>query len=230
MRSASSMFSEADRKRVAQAVADAEDATSAEIVPVVATDSGRYDRAEDLVGLLTGIGAMVIVWLLFQREDPTAGGWDGLRVAVGLPMLVILLLVGFIAGAMLAMSVAPLRRLFTPRREMHDEVHRRATQHFYDRRIHHTPDASGMLVYLSLFERRAVILADEAVFEKLGQGTIDELCTGLIAAVRSGGVTDALCTTICSAGEKLSKELPRSEADAAHSDGGTIRDALVTID
>ena len=31
-------------------------------------------------------------------------------------------------------------------------------------------------------------------------------------------------------GEKLCKELPRSEADAAQPDGGTFRDALVTID
>ena len=47
-------FSDEQRRAVAQAVAEAEGKTSAEIVPVVATASGRYDRAEDIVGLWTG--------------------------------------------------------------------------------------------------------------------------------------------------------------------------------
>ena len=51
MQRASELFNDEQRATIDQAVADAESKTSAEIVPVVATASGRYDRAEDIVGM-----------------------------------------------------------------------------------------------------------------------------------------------------------------------------------
>ena len=62
---ASEIFVDADRERVNQAVREAESATSAEILPVVARSSGRYDRPEDIVGLWFAALAMIIVWLVF---------------------------------------------------------------------------------------------------------------------------------------------------------------------
>ena len=176
MRNATSSFTEEDRKKVAAAVLESETRTSAEIVPAVASASGRYDRAEDIVGLIAGLGGMIVVWLVFQREDPAAGGWDGLPLAVGLPALVPVMIAGFLVGAIVATRVGWLRRLFTPRGQMIEETNAAAAQLFHDSRIHHTAAASGVLVYLSLFERRAVILADRAAFDALGQTRIDELC------------------------------------------------------
>ena len=65
MLSAARFFSDADRKRINECVGTAELKTSAEIVPVVATSSGRYDRAEDLVGLLLGIVLMILTAILW---------------------------------------------------------------------------------------------------------------------------------------------------------------------
>ena len=59
MKLASQIFNDQERKRVDDAVAQAEKRTSAEIVPVVATSSGRYDRAEDIVGLFVGLIVVV---------------------------------------------------------------------------------------------------------------------------------------------------------------------------
>ena len=53
-------FTGSDRQQVAAAVAAAESQTSAEIVPVIAAASGRYDRAEDLVGLWTAVALMAL--------------------------------------------------------------------------------------------------------------------------------------------------------------------------
>ena len=54
---ATRLITDADRQRINAAIADAELHTSAEIVPVVASASGRYDRAEDIAGLwLGGVG------------------------------------------------------------------------------------------------------------------------------------------------------------------------------
>ena len=61
MKPASSLFNDQARERVNQAIAQAESKTSAEVVPVVATASGRYDRPEDIVGLWLGIIALQAV-------------------------------------------------------------------------------------------------------------------------------------------------------------------------
>ena len=75
MQRAANLFSEEQRKQVEQAVIDAEAKTSAEIVPVVATASGRYDRAEDIIGLWLATIAAVAVWLLFPRKAIESGSW-----------------------------------------------------------------------------------------------------------------------------------------------------------
>ena len=70
---ASALFSEEDRQAINEAVTEAESQTSAEIMTVVATDSGRYDRPEDIVGLFAGLASMIVAWGIFQQDDPTAG-------------------------------------------------------------------------------------------------------------------------------------------------------------
>ena len=51
MQQASTLFNEEQQQQVERAVQAAEGLTSCEVVPVVATASGRYDRPEDIVGL-----------------------------------------------------------------------------------------------------------------------------------------------------------------------------------
>src|SRR5262247_2506078 len=138
MQRASHIFNDESRKRLNAAVAAAESNTSAEIVPVVVTASGRYDRAEDLAGLCLGILLMIAVWMLFQAVDPNVHGWTGPRLRVGLVESVLIIVGGFIIGTLLASHIGWLRRWFTPRNEMQDEVDEKARQAFFDQRIHHT--------------------------------------------------------------------------------------------
>jgi putative membrane protein len=223
MKRASSLFSEEDRRRVTEAVAKAEARTAAEIVPVVSASSGRYDRAEDIVGLWCGLLALSVGWWLAQRVE--LSDWGVPRLRLGLPSLVGLVFGGWVLGVILAHLSSGLRRLFTPRSEQKAEVERAARQVFFDRRVHHTEGGSGLLVYVSLFEHMAVVLADAQVLEKLGQPKLDALCANLVSALRKGAYTDALCHTIEQAGLVLAESLPRQEQDR-----NEIPDALVVMD
>jgi hypothetical protein len=79
MRKASESVSTEQRERVAAAVSAAEQNSVCEIVPVVATASGRYDRAEDIVGLWCAmLGATAIFLTLPGSAD--FGHWGGLPV------------------------------------------------------------------------------------------------------------------------------------------------------
>ncbi len=221
----SEIFGDADRERVNQAIQEAESATSAEILPVVARSSGRYDRPEDIVGLWFAALAMIIVWLVFPLPRIEVGNWDAPAPVWQLVALLAGALVGFVAGAFVGGRVDWLRRLFTPRTQMREEVYGRAREVFFDKRVHHTGGGSGVLLYVSLFEHMAAVIADQSILDKLGQEHIDKLCRELTQRLHEGTVIDALCGTATSLGRRLAPLLPRAEDDV-----NELSDALVVIE
>jgi len=237
------MFDAQDLQRLNAAVAEAEANTSAEIVPVVAAASGRYDRAEDLFGLLLGLLAAVAIWLVLP-DTPTLGDglaigfesaasesstgssggfaspgggfggssggssggggtWTGYTASTKIAFMTVALLLGFIVGVALASRLWPLRRPLTPKAEMRSNVTRAASSAFFDQSLHHTSGGTGLLIYLSMYERRAAILADAAVLDALGQPALDTLCRDLTALLAGTDPTEALCQTLRRAGEQL---------------------------
>lgn len=223
MHKASTFFTPAEQAAIKAAVTEAESKTSAEIVPVVATESGRYDRPEDLAGLWLGVGAAAVTWALFPDVD--GGDW-GFTIFHGRVIAIVAaLILGFIVGAIWASRVAWLRRLFTPRTQMRDEVHARSRAVFFDARVHHTAGATGLLIYVSLFERMAAINADQAILDHLDQAVLDGLCRDLTQGLRDGKGADAFCTVIKRAGDELSKGLPRAEDDV-----NELADSLILLD
>jgi putative membrane protein len=213
MPQAARLFSDADHRRVTEAVAAAETGTAAEIVPAVARASGRYDRPEDVVGLWFALAAIAVVYSVRPQHATEHGSWDTFPTLLHLAVLLGAGVLGFLSGVILAARVGWLRRLFTPRRQMTEEVATRAQQTFFDRRVHRTAGRGGVLIYISLFEHAAAIIADETALAKLGQATIDELCRDLTERLPRDGVIPALCHTITLAGERLAPVLPRLDND-----------------
>ena len=224
MQRASQLFTNEQRQRVDQAVANAESGTSTEIVPVVATASGRYDRAEDIIGLWLAIVTSVLLWIWLRPTDGQ-GSWSEITRTWQIVTLIGSIVLAFLLGAGLGSKIGWLRRLFTPRSEMRDEVNRRAREVFFDNRIHHTVGATGLLLYVSLFEHIAVVLADQDVVDRIGQTALDELCAELTNGLRCENPIDAFCGVLASAGERLTTVLPRAEDDI-----NELADGLIVLD
>lgn len=225
MTKTNALFTEQDHQQVTQSVIAAESNTSAEVLPVVAASSGRYDRPEDIVGLWCGVIALCIAWWFMPSPSAELNSWGGPSAGLQLLVFIVSILVGFFVGVLLATRVNWLRALFTPKAQMAEEVLLRARSVFYDRRVHHTTGGTGLLIYVSLFEHRAAIIADASVLEKLGQSALDDICQRLTADLHTGTITNALCNAIAESGEKLAKVLPRDENDV-----NELSDALVVLD
>jgi len=210
MRRASQLFSQSDRTAVAEAVRQAEKRTTAEIVPVVATSSGRYDRAEDIFGVLTALVVVAVAWLLFQGVD--VSGWDA-TTRLTLPVVLALFVVGFILGSAAATWIPALKLPFIPRREMDEELERSAAAAFQALRVRGTGAGVGVLLYVSLLERRVRVLPDDPVAAKLGPDAWKEVCELVVAGLRSGTPADGLCRAIARCGELLSGPFPWTESD-----------------
>lgn len=212
MRRATDFFDADARQQIEAAVARAEEKTTAEIVPVVATASGRYDRAEDIIGLWLGAVLMAKVWWFFPRGDSGAmwgAGWENLL----LPAMLVALLAGFVIGAKLASHFHGLRYFFIPKSEMREEVLARAQRAFFESGAHHTVGATGIVVFISLSERLAAVVADETALQKLGQALLDNLATHLAKGIREGDAAGAMRQVVDILGEQLADVLPRAADD-----------------
>lgn len=226
MKKVSQLFSDADRQRINEAVAQAESRTSAEIVPVVAGSSGRYDRPEDVVGVWFAAAFFAAAWWALPTPTTQSGHWGGISELAQLAVFIVAMVMGFVFGAAAGMRIGWLRRLFTHKSQMRNEVAARSRQVFFDSRVHHTAADSGLLIYISLFERMAAILGDKGVVEKLGQAQLDELCHYLTRKLRQRtSTTDAIVDVLAAAGERLAFALPRQADDV-----NELPDALVVID
>jgi len=225
MKRASKFLSTNEQERITHAVVEAESKTAAEILPVLASTSGRYDRAEDVAGIWLGIIAMGVTWVAMQPQGAETAQWGSTWARFELPLLVLAMIAGAMLGTLVATFSWTLRRLFTPKKHMTAEVEMRAGQVFYDRRVHHTQSAAGVLVYISLFERTAAVLADEAALKALGQDGIDTLRDNLINGIKAGDLATAVCDVIRDAGDRLAKDLPAEEGDRDE-----LKNALVTIE
>ncbi len=216
MSKAGRLFSSDERKRIAEAITEAEKMTSGEIVPVIATASGRYDRAEDLFGLVVAVVGVALAWLLIQDVQPAGDDWEsGQVIRLGWLPIAVITIVGFIAGAVAATLFPVLKLPFVSKGEMSEEVERSASEAFHRFRLRGTAGATGVLIYLSLFEHKVRILGDMTISERLGQKDWDEICRLVVEGIRAGRYADGLCDGIAKAGELLTEHFPSKAGDGS---------------
>ena len=224
MHNASKALSEADIREVNHAIDAAAGKTSAKIVPVVATCSGRYDRAEDMVGLWAAALGLALTWALLSRapigqEFAHAGKISAVAL---LPVLGVVVL-GFGAGAVLAMKIGWLRRLFVPRGKVDETITSRAKQILGDYYLlgqKETRAAGLFVIYVSLYERAAVILTDQTLQDKLGADESESLRCRIVEGLHQHRLASALCASIEQAAELIAAycppELARADRSVEH--------------
>ena len=209
---ASRLFSDADRRAIADAVRAAERTTSGEIVPVVASTSDTYERAEDLVGLAVAGLAFTLTWWLGQRLVP--GDWDvEHELALQVPLLLGVLLAGWWLGVLLARFSPWLKRLFLLRRVAKARVLIAAHHAFDALHVKRTAAATGVVIYVSLFERQVCVCADRAVAQKVGEAEWVRACTMLIEALRAGQPREGFVAAIQHVGTVLAAHFPAVPGD-----------------
>lgn len=214
MNNAEKQFSQADRMKVAARIEQLEANTDAEVVCAVATESGRYDRAESICGLFFGILALISAKKIYALDD-----WD---VATALPvgLQVLLVVAGFVAGSLLAGYWHGLRRLLVSQDEMESEVGKCVHQVFSQHGVGGTRHRGGLLIYVSLFEHRLEIHCDSALHGKLAPADLGAIRDAVLAQVSAGRLVAGLLAGLDEADKILSHALPHTGGilDALHNE------------
>lgn len=210
-------LSEADHQRISAAVADAERLSSGEIVTILADRSDGYtDVALAWAALVAflALGALAIApdfhMDLYDRLFADWGHEWSARMMFSLAMGTAAL---SFAAMMLLQLWQPLRFLLIPGPIRTMRVHERALRAFRIGAERRTTGRTGILIYLSMREHRAEILADEAIATKVEPGVWAEAMTAMLAHLRQGDNAEAMIAAVAKVGPVLATHVPRMEGD-----------------
>ncbi|MFZ4746019.1 MAG: TPM domain-containing protein [Sphingomonas sp.] len=205
-----------DRQRVSDAVRAAEGNTSGEIVTIVADRSDGY---EDIGLVYAGLAALFVPVLFAAWPALPLGilarftsGWGATEVRD-------LMLLTFVAMALVsavqfgALQYQPLRMYWTPRAVRRTRVRTRAIELFKVGAEARTTGRTGILIYLSLGEHMAEIVADEAIHAKVPENEWGDAMIAMVAEVREGRIADGMIAAVNGVGKILSTHLPRAADD-----------------
>ena len=210
-------LAEADHRKVSAAIAAAESRSDGEIIAVVTDLSDRYHDVALHWAVLVLIGTLAVfaAWppLLDFWFDFFLGGWrpePSLREL--LTLLMVLAVLKFTA-VLLILKWMPLRLALTPRGTKARRVRRRAIEVFKAAAERRTEGRTGILIYLSMGEHDAEIVADEAITSVTTPDTWGEAMAALLAEVKAGRLADGIVAAVGIVGDVLAEHFPRSSAD-----------------
>jgi putative membrane protein len=208
-----------DLAAIESAVRHAEAKTIGEIYCVVAEESADYHATP--LAWAAGVALLAPAILLLAGVEVTApdlaavGGWTAGQVEDVSEAMVRAALVGtlmlqaalFIVTLFLT-AIPPIRRALTPRGMKRDRVRQRAEEQFLSKNLHATRERTGVLIYVSLAERMAELIADEGIDSQVEPGVWDRAMAALVAGLKRGepGAGFAAAVTLC--GEILAQRFP----------------------
>lgn len=210
-------LTKSDRARVSAAVSDAERHTAGEIVTIVARRSDKY---HDVALHWAVLSMLLVLALLALRPNAAmwvhglvADPWDGAPAPGGLFTVALILLAITFLIVRFGLAYMPLRLALTPGSTMARRVHARALDLFRTGAEARTRDATGVLLYLSLDEHRAEIIADHAIHSRVTPEIWGAAMAALIAATRDNRPGDGMAEAVRQIGVVLAEHFPPRSDD-----------------
>ena len=208
-----SQMSAADHVLVTAAVADAEQHTSGEIVTIVTDLSDHYD---DIA--MAWASAVAFLALVSYATFPDfyvglitrlSGGW-GHEYTTGeyVALLVTAVALKWV-GTWLILKWTPLRMALTPKAKKLARVRNRAISLFKVGTESKTQARTGVLLYLSMKEHRAEIVADEAIASKVAPEVWGDAMVALLDQVKAGNPGAGVAAAVAQMGLVLAEHFPK---------------------
>jgi len=210
-------LNEKQHKIVSDAVGEAELQTSGEILTVLADRSDGYS---DVVMLWAAALSFTAMSAFAAFPEPFLNLWDSLvggwshewttgelaSMTIGLGLLTFLITLG-------AQQWQPLKFFLIPAPVKAARAHDQAIKHFKVGAERRTAGATGVLIYLSMREHRAEIVADDSIAEKVNAEVWGEAMGDMLVRIRKGQIAEGMAAGVRDVGFVLSEHFPRGEDD-----------------
>lgn len=209
-------------KIVSNAVAEAELNTSGEILTVLADRSDGYTDVALLWSAAVSFTAMSLFaaipspfldlwdWIVVEQ---IMGGWghewstgELASMTIGLGLITFLITLG-------AQFWQPLKFAMIPSATRNARVHDSAVRHFKVGAERRTTGHTGILIYLSMREHRAEIVADQSIAEKVEAEVWGEAMVDMLREIKQGRIAEGLAVGVRDVGFVLAQHFPRADDD-----------------
>lgn len=186
------MISQAEKTRISEAIRAAEKRTAGEIFCVVAHRSGDYRLVPLAWATLIALAAPAP--LIYLTLWPVA-------------TIYLVQLATFIVAA-IVLGLPSLRFWIVPRRAQHDRAHAAAMRQFLAQGLHQTESRTGVLIFASVAERYAEIIADAGIHAKVSQEVWNEAVALLISGIKQDRAGDGFVAAVERCGAVLAEHFP----------------------
>ena len=210
-------LSEADFELVGKAVAAAEGNTAGEIVTVVTDRSDGYTDVALVWAVAVAFTAIAVLTFFpdfyLGLVDRVLGKWNAEWTPRGIFGLALFVGIVKFAGMWLIQLWQPLKFLLIPGPIKSHRANARAVDLFKVGTDRRTTGRTGILIYLSMRERRAEIVADEAIASKVAPEVWGEAMAAMLAELKRGHCGAGVVAAVERVGKVLAEHLPRAEGD-----------------
>jgi putative membrane protein len=205
------------RQAIETAIAEAESRTRGEIYCVAAAASSDY--REVVLAWAAGVALLAPALLLLGGVQVSApdlfGGWSAVQAgglaerAVRAALVGAILLQGVLfAVTAVVVSLPPVRRLLTPGGLKRHRVRERALEQFLGRNLHVTRERTGVLIFVSLEERLAEIIADEGIASRVEPAVWAQAMAALVDGMRRDDPGSGFAEAVGLCGDVLAAHFP----------------------
>lgn len=216
---AAKFLTEEEKREVETCVKEVEKNTSGEIVPMVVSASYHYPMSNMIGALIFGLLIAIVVTLLFSIRK----SWGGVT-ALDLWLFPAVFAVCFLLFHELVKRISWLKRIFITKAEINEEVEEAALTSFYRNGLNNTRDRTGILIFISVFERRAFVLADEGINANVDTGVWQEIVDTVVQGIRQRRQAEEICRAIRRCGDLIRKAFPIKADDTDELDNLIVED------
>ncbi|MBN2811960.1 MAG: TPM domain-containing protein [Spirochaetales bacterium] len=201
-------MNESELKTVEQIIEAEERKTDGEIAVAVIPESSDYAAFELLFAVVLGAAVFAALMLFHQKIE------DALSAAFWLPSRALttgvmgLVSFGSIALFFQLLNRPAIDRIIVPSAVRNTAVRRRAVRRFVEGGVYATERRTGILLFLSLAERRIEIVADTGIAEQIEQSEWDAIAAGIAEGARQGKTAEALTEAVTRCGTLLASRFP----------------------
>lgn len=202
---------------VSNAVSAAELHSAGEIVTIIADRSDGYSDITLAWSSLAAFAAIAFIALfpapVIHLWNALTGGWGSepipaalFAIAGGVGVLVFMM-------TWAVQLIDSVRFALVPGRVKTDRCLNRAIDLFKAAAERRTHGRTGIVIYLSMREHRAEIVADEAIVAKVVPETWGDAMAAMLAELKQGRVAEGMVAAVERVGAVLAEHFPRHEDD-----------------
>lgn len=202
---AQQFLTEDERRNISEATRRAESRTSGEIVPMVVSASHHYPLAAVVGATVLALPPALVCTPLIAA--PLWLGHQDMWIFLALFCLF------FLSAHALVDRIPAVKRLFLNRSQVDEEVREAAVTAFFGEKLYKTRQENGILIFISVLERRVWVLADSGISSRIDQGRWQEIVDRITAGIRAKRQGEAICEAIGRVGEILHEHFPITADD-----------------